>query len=220
MKKLLLISLACASFTSSAYAGGFYIGGFAGYTHLVKSSFIDKNTDSIINLSPSKIFGGKIDYEFAPNMHLELCVSSAADAKLNVGLKTKDTSETSFTQRHLHLNLIYDLNPIGEHFTPYFLFGLGGSNIKLDKFDIKKGSFLLFSAKEQNKYFKSWNVALGANLSLSDNFYLDASCKFVSIHNIEIDYQGWDSKESKMVDALIKTPLPNIQWNLGVKFKI
>jgi hypothetical protein len=221
MKKILLLPLLLLNSNVILADPKIHIGGGGGYSSPAVSSFIDKDTDSKITLKGSKYYHGRIGYEFAPGMHIELDNGRHPDYELDVELPNdggKATAKASYCD--IHTNIIYDFNPLGN-VTPFFLFGLGAANLDLDAMIIKHeaANLELFKSDKQKNWFKSWNAALGINIALGAHIDFEITGKFLVIHDVTVDYKKFDTKEKKIIDGKIEKTIANWQFGAGLKIK-
>jgi hypothetical protein len=194
-----------------------HIGGGIGYSIPLQSSFIDEDTKSKVSFTGSKYYNIRLGYEFAPGIRIELDGARHPDYKFRINLKdNQGKARTNATCCDLHANIIYDLNPIGRA-VPFFLFGLGGTNINLGAMEITQSNNSakkIFKSDKQNHFCKSWNAGLGFYIPLGPNVDFEISGKILSISDIKIDY-----KTEKMVDNSIKKTLRTIEFAIGTKIK-
>ena len=194
-----------------------HVGGGIGYSTPLQSSFTDEGSKAKVSFSGSKYYNIRLGYEFAPGIRIELDGARHPDYKFRISLKDKQgKAKAKATICDLHANIIYDLNPIGRA-VPFFLFGLGGTNINLRAMEISQNdnsAKKIFKSDKQNHFCKSWNAGLGFYIPLGSNIDFEISGKMLSISDIKIDY-----KTDKMVDESIKKTLRTIEFAVATKIK-
>ena len=222
MIKYLLISFLLLTSTIAFGDPRIHMGIGAGYTEPLQSYFIDKETKSKVTLEGSKYYQAKFGYEFAPGIHIELNGAMHPDHILGIELNNNNgKTTTKISSWNLSANLLYDLNPIAK-VRPFFLFGLGTTNIKLNSMQISHSEntkLILFASSQQKNCFTSWNAGLGINFALGNNIDFEIIGKILVINDFIIEYKAIDNSTDKMNDAKMKKTLATAEAMASIKFK-
>lgn len=195
-----------------------HIGAGAGYKASLISKYQDSTGGTIARIKNSEFYSAKIGYEFSPGIHIELEGQNHKRSELNLKIKSNLNAISTLSHNDFYLNILYDLNPIGN-LTPFFLFGKGMSNILIEKkeeYDNKKNLCLI--VENQNSWLGSWNAGLGLNLPIHNNIYVELIAKVSFIPDFQIKYQKLEN--GKMAEDIIKKNLGNGEISANIKFKL
>lgn|GEM_PF-3013183 len=213
--------LSTSSFASdeTSSAGKFFIGGSAGLSTPLKSSFTHKETKAKFGVSHSPLFSGEVGYHITD----DISVSISTDFKVKYGIKfvlPKDAGGESVKSKadnqSFMINFNYDMADIGG-FTPFFSVGAGIARFKVKQFNVPfnglnelyaagagvpvaafvvaRGDFgaaSKFATKKHTANCFAWQVGLGVSKPITESLKLNLAAKAQIVHGVSVKYKQFD----------------------------
>lgn len=229
--------------SSSASDRYIYIGSEYGISDPIIKSFRDKESDTLMRLKKSHMYGGKIGYSFYPNMMVEISATHQPKYRLAYKLPSQSLEsimpglsipETPGTTRIIAnvvtLNLIYEMQAMSPLvIKPYAIFGLGMARIAV-KPTVSNWKMPALLGGKEVPYFKikktrqnclAWQAGLGFNRDLVKNFSIDLSAKMQVVNDIRIKPQTLNMNTKSFDNAKpIKKTIGVGEFTVGLTYKI
>jgi opacity protein-like surface antigen len=228
---LLLIGIISTTLSYNVFAkdvqenwkSSFYIGPQIG----ISNPIIKKISEGIIDVSlkNSQTVGGRIGYEFYPNMKLELSAVHQAKFEVNYEVPnnplTSDLGDkTKVSGNMLALNLLYDLSENFCGVKPYVMLGFGVANILIKpqntSINVTGYNVNVMDIYKTNMNCFAMQFGGGISRNLTDNFSIDCGLRVQYIKNVKIQYASQAFNKS----GVLKTDMGLAEVTLGFLYKL
>ena len=221
-----------------------YIGAEAGISDPVVKSFTHKESNTVIRLKKSHIYSGIIGYSFYPGMMIEISgtyqpkyrmaytLPKQSLSSLVQGLSIPETyGITPVSTNVFMVNFIYEMMAITSMaIKPYVIGGAGIAKIatkpnvsywQAPAF-LKMGTNVpYFKIKKNSQNCFAWQVGVGINKDVTNNFSVNLSAKMQVVKDIKIKYQTLNVKTNSFDEAQpIKKTIGVGEFAIGLTYKL
>ena len=209
----------------------FYINALGGISIPLQSHFDIKSKDAatntqkkmVVNMSKSKMAtiecGYKIDYDTSIGLSVDL----KPHYKMKIDMPDKAGSFHSKANiQNYMLAFNYNMKKIGDKLQPYFIVGLGISNIKVKPShftDVASGIRAIDIPSQHISAF-AWQAGIGASFPFNDTISLVANAKIQMAHNVNIKYKKFDTTKLKLVNEKTSQTFGVGELTLGLQLNI
>ena len=246
IKNFILISLFVHTSTVQAVSENdrhIYIGAKYGVSDPIVKSFRHKESNTLITLKKSHIYGGKVGYSFYPGMMVEISAAHQPKHRMNYklpaqslsaimpGLEIPETQGTTQVVADVFtLNLAYEMEKMTPlSIRPYAIFGTGLAKIGIKptisywKMPAILGgnNLAFFRIKKTSQNCLAWHAGLGFNRALTDNFDIDLAAKMQVVNGIRIKYQTLNMATNSFDSGTksIKKTIGVGEFTIGLTYK-
>lgn len=220
-----------------------YVGAQFGLSEPLVKSFKHKDSNTLIRLKQSHMYGARVGYSFYPNMRLEF--SGTYQPKHRLAYRLPEVSTpfgmipstqgiTRVTSNIFMVNVIYEVPKMTFlEIKPYALFGAGVARISVKPtisywaapapvaFVFGADNVPFFKVKKSNKDCFTWQVGAGIGKDLTDNFTIDFGAKMQVIRDVQVKYQTLEIKTRSFVNQKpIKKTIGVGEFTMGLTYKI
>lgn len=225
MNKILktICSLAVAtsitsSISTSAFAEGedfkrFYVGGGAGISKMVYSTFKDKSSGTAFILKkPTQLFYGNLGYKVTEDIMVEFSYENKPKYPAVIQLSKKNggkKAKTSAIAELYLINFIYNLQDIGE-IKPYFLIGGGYAKVRVKSTGIASPDLAAlnikaneFAIRDRTSDCLAWQIGVGASKNITEDLSirLGAKLQVVPAAHLNVKYIDEDATKASLAKA-------------------
>lgn len=222
LKSLSVLSV-CALLSSSSFAseglgsseGKFFIGGSAGLSTPLKSSFTDKGTKAKFGVTNSPLFSAEVGY----NITDDISLSFSTDLKVRYPVKftlPKDLggecAKSKADNQSFMVNLSYNFADVGG-FKPFFTAGVGMARLTVKPFAVPLNDPRLpipgavkFSTKKHTANCLAWQVGLGVSKPITESLKLNFAAKAQIVHGVSVKYKMLDVARTAAATIATRTP--------------
>ena len=228
MKNLSLISLAIVSMIASAsYAKDYYVSGQVG-TAIAQGKL--KSDNMILgvakkSLNNTVVFNMIVGRNVTSDLSAELEVAyakhkfSRSNTEIDLSTPYSYKVKSNVSSISSFVNANYKFQNINSSVIPYINAGVGFSSNKMGgiSYDVNPSSFDLSGKRNTTNNF-SWQVGIGALISVKENISLNLSCKYRDLGKLSSAKNVTDSAGDQHDSFRLKGKLRTLNLMVGVTF--